>query len=491
MQNKQNDVIQLKGKTYEKAELVNQLIYIPANIIVGFFSDLGLNVPRQLRINALRETLAPSAAKTREERQSLADEMGFRLSFFHRFSETQLVNLLEYYNDNGIRKQYFTNLWKELLDYLIQKGVHENDVMRLVLEGDRYSSVKERQIPSSLPFNNEINVLFFDEEGKIDGLTPEQFRPVMYLSSTLTELRTVGDKYNASVPKRLRKKDVQQIVIAELADRGELTEELKEELLSKNIMVLERFAKDNDIKVSTELRKEEVIEYILKNAKETSEQYFEPVDNLVYEMSEEEVVEEPVEIVEEPVLETPAEEVTKAEPTTIVYNQESIKPELSEVVKELREINSNLREKEKVVATVNPNNNYQKDLHEELKYNLLKDEENDLNSSEHKVPAGASIIINNNINVDAASQGKRSKPKSKFGKFMRALLKTIKWLIIIAILYVVALFILIGVDTFTTNAGLTNFITTFEKGISWLDLGGKHLGEHIRDLFLQIKQMFN
>src|SRR5690554_1234028 len=110
MQNNQNKVIQLKGQSYDKQELVNQLIFIPAKTIVGFFNDVGLNVPRQLRIDSLRETLSASAAKTREERQSLADEMGFRLRFFHRFSEIQLVNLLEYYKDNSLKKEYLISL---------------------------------------------------------------------------------------------------------------------------------------------------------------------------------------------------------------------------------------------------------------------------------------------------------------------------------------------------------------------------------------------
>lgn len=495
MDNNQNNNIHVKGQTYDRVELLDNLVYIPANSVVNFFKEVGLNVPRQLRIEALRETLRPAATKTRQERQTLADEMGFRLSFFDTYGETQLVNLLEYYKDNTLRRQYFINFWDSLLSYLIEKGVHENDLMKLVLDAERYSSVKEREIPSSLPFNNTTNVIFYDEPGMIDGLTLETFRPVMYLSSTLTELRTIGAKYEADVPKRLRKKDVQEIVLAELADRGELTEELRVELLSKNIMVLERFAKDHDIKVSTELRKEEVIEYILKNANETREQYFEPTSSAVYEMKVEEVVEEevvPEEVVEE-VVEPIQPEEPKEEPTPVVtYNNEAIEATLKEVVEELKLIKEKIDNREPSQST----NAVDQTMHQ-LKFALLNDEASDLKSSNlaNKDQEQQNIVIHNNIDLGDLELNKKKRkkkvPKTKFGKFMQVLGKIIKWAIILIILYLITLFILIGVDVFTTNQTVTNIVDILEKGVSWIQIGNRHLGTHLEDFFHGIAKLLN
>ena len=36
--------------------------------------------------------------------------------------------------------------------------------------------------------------MFYDEPNKIDGLSPEIFRPVLYKSSTLVEIREIGKK---------------------------------------------------------------------------------------------------------------------------------------------------------------------------------------------------------------------------------------------------------------------------------------------------------
>src|SRR5690606_17293549 len=162
----------------------------------------------------------------------------------------------------------------------------------------------------------------------------EAFRPVLYKASTLTELRTIGEKYNAPIPKRLKKNEMLDIILKKLQERGELTKELEEKLRNQNIILLERYAKDHDIKVSTELKKEEIIEFILSNAKETRETYYVPSSSAVYEKQVDEVEEsvkvEPQVIVKEVIKEVlvekevePVKEVKKepAKEVVQVYSQ--------------------------------------------------------------------------------------------------------------------------------------------------------------------------
>ena len=104
----------------------------------------------------------------------------------------------------------------------------------------------------------------------------KKLRPVLYKSSTLTEIRDFGSKYGVNVPRRLKKNELAQIIINELKASGKLTEELENKVNAMSVIVMQRFAIDNDIKASTELKKEEIIEYILKNAKEIKEAYFVP-----------------------------------------------------------------------------------------------------------------------------------------------------------------------------------------------------------------------
>jgi hypothetical protein len=72
------------------------LIYLPAESVKDFFVELGLTLPRELRMFALRETLRVRVIETRKTRLTLADELNYRLSWFTEFTETQLENLLSF-----------------------------------------------------------------------------------------------------------------------------------------------------------------------------------------------------------------------------------------------------------------------------------------------------------------------------------------------------------------------------------------------------------
>src|SRR5690606_38185880 len=168
-----------------------------------------------------------------------------------------------------------------LLPYLVEKGVAEGDLETLFTLAEAAFKKKEKVL--SKEFNDALNKVLFDVQGEIDGVTQEAFRPVLYKSSTLTELRAIGAKYHAPIPKRLKKSEMLDIILNKLKERDALTKELEEKLKHQNIILLERFAKDHDIKVSTELKKEEIIEFILSNANETRETYYVPSSSAVYE----------------------------------------------------------------------------------------------------------------------------------------------------------------------------------------------------------------
>ncbi|MBE0700110.1 MAG: hypothetical protein IH571_00330, partial [Acholeplasmataceae bacterium] len=146
--------------------------------------------------------------------------------------------------------------------------------------------------------NREIKNLFFDSYGRIDGLTQAKFRPVLFKSATLSEVRDLGSKYGVEVPRRLKKSELADIIIKELTDRKQHTNILEQEIRGMSVLVMQRFAIDHDIKASTELKKEEIIEYILANAKETKEAYFVPDSKEVYEKEVSEVAEQPIEDIE-------------------------------------------------------------------------------------------------------------------------------------------------------------------------------------------------
>lgn len=347
--------LRVKGQLYNVGNLLDHLIFVPGDYLANFLKNIGLTVPRKLRIKVLKTVLKKPVERTIEERKSLADEMGYRLTWFSRFTDTQLVNLLEWYKDSNLSREYLIEFWRELLSYFVDKGVSENDLLTLINEA--YKNAGKTVFTKE--FNQQINPIFYDLNGEIDGVTQEEFRPVVYKASTLTELRQIGDKYNASIPKRLKKNELLEVIIQKLQERGEYTKELEEKLKGQSILLLERYAKDNDIKVSTELKKEEIIEFILSNAKETKETYYVPTSSAVYEPTtvfEEELVavEEPKEDVkEEPKNEVKVEEVIKE----VVYQPQSgvdYSPYFERIAAALETLSVSFNEKDFNITVNNP-----------------------------------------------------------------------------------------------------------------------------------------
>jgi hypothetical protein len=234
---------------------------------------------------------------------------------------------------------------------MVEKGVTPKDLKKIVDLSIQHVRAVGLELPNMKTYNRELKDLFFDSMGRIDGLPPQKIRPVLYKSSTLTEVRDLGSKYDVDVPRRLKKTQLADIIVKELKDRGQHTEELETQIRAMSVIVMQRFAIDHDIKASTELKKEEIIEYILANAKETKEAYFIPESPQVYEKEVEEVskhVEEEVKVVPQvvQVVEEPVEEV-KEEPVS-----EDIVEENPVVVEEVSEVEEKVEEEIQEVAPV-------------------------------------------------------------------------------------------------------------------------------------------
>lgn len=295
-------------------DILKTIVYLPAMQVKAFFYDIGLTIPRELRMFVLRETLREKVIETRKSRLTLADELNYRLSWFTEFTETQLENLLIFFDDPALDKAFLEDFWTDLISYIVEKGVQAKDVKKLVDQSIAHVKAVGLELPNMKTYNRDLKDLFFDSLGRIDGLPPQKFRPVLYKSSTLTEIRDLGTKYDVDVPRRLKKTELADIIIRELKERGQYTEELENQIRGMSVIVMQRFAIDHDIKASTELKKEEIIEYILANAKETKEAYFVPESPQVYEQEVEEVqknVEQPKVVVAPVVVEEKVEEEKK------------------------------------------------------------------------------------------------------------------------------------------------------------------------------------
>ncbi|MFU8792487.1 MAG: hypothetical protein ACNA7K_00525 [Acholeplasmataceae bacterium] len=318
--------ISIGKKDIKVSEFLKTLIYLPGESVRDFFIDLGLTIPREIRMFALRETLRVRVIETKKTRLTLADELNYRLSWFSEFCETQLEHLLVFFDDRDLDKDFLEEFWVEVLNYMLTKGVIAETFHHLYEMSVLHVKQNGLVLPVMKTYNKTIKDIFFDNMGRIDGLTLKKIRPVLYKSSTLGEIRDLGEKYGVDVPRRLKKDQLADIIVKELKERNQYSESVEKDIRKMSVILLQRYAIDHDIKASTELKKEEIIEYILKNAKETKEAYFVPksyddYNQEVHDVSGEKVEDE-VELKPQP--EPQPEKEVASEPVEEEVNQEEV-----------------------------------------------------------------------------------------------------------------------------------------------------------------------
>lgn len=418
---KKDSKITVLNKERTIQEILDTLIYYPAKNVVEFFKSINLSFPRNLRISVLRETLREQVLSTREERASLADEMNYRLSWFNQYTETQLVNLFKFYKDERLEKAYLESLWLEIVNYIVNKKIAETDFDYLIESSINHVKAQGLLIGDIVKYNDDLNAMFYDDAHKIDGLTLDIIRPVLFKSSTLTEIRQIGRKYGVNVPTRLRKNELVDIIVEELKKRNEYSLEKEQKIRKMSVLLIQRFAKTNDIKASTELNKEEVIEYVLSNAKETKESYFVPSSS-VYELEAHDVglaMPEPkaeVEL-EKDDEEVETEEVIKEESIVeeksleddivipIIKEEDITKKVKEEKVLEEAEQTKDEEEKSEVKEKVVYVEKYKEELNDEI--STLKNEIAKLKIKNHKLDVKKTVI--NSLQYS----GRKSKKISK------------------------------------------------------------------------------
>jgi len=265
--------IKLNQESVSLESLLHELQSLNAEHYVTVFQNANFSLPRQLRMDVLRLLLESHVKQTRKERLALADELNYRLKWFYQYSDFQYVNLLVYYQNENLNKSYVEKLLTSMFEYLVEQK--REDIIQSLRDAKK-SQNDPFDFQNILLYNNTFNQIFKDKAEEIDGLTLNLIRPLLYKSSTLQELKAFGEKYGIVVPRRLKKEQLLNVIYLELQSRGLLTEDLKAELKKKSVVLIQRYAVDHDIKVSTELKKDEIIEYILEFSHQTKAFYTYP-----------------------------------------------------------------------------------------------------------------------------------------------------------------------------------------------------------------------
>lgn len=252
--------IVLAGQKYKVGDVVDELKKLNSKEICEFFQSNNLYIPRKVRMVAIRSVLDPKL-RDPEVKKNLTDEVRYRLNHYKNYTEQQLINVLAMIINDDLKQEYFEQFWITLIKVQSEIKFTPEMLNNLFEKGKNSSGGNEDLIV----FNDNLNPIFKDNDDQIDGVDIDTFRTSLIKSSTLVELREIGNKFDIDVPRRIKKNELADIIIDELEVRGEATDDLPEKLKKMSVMSLQRFAKQNKIKASIELKKEDIVEYIINH----------------------------------------------------------------------------------------------------------------------------------------------------------------------------------------------------------------------------------
>ena len=390
--NAEENLLVVSNKKRDLNEVLDKLVAKDSKKVAAFLVEK-TSLPRELRIGALRLVLNDYVKMAKE--LVLSDEFMYRLNWYEKFSEYQLVNfwnILQSNNSDKFDAEAEAVRFKKTFYLLLLMNADVVEFSDKELETLLKLTTPESTVESFKEFMSESDGAFYDYECNFDGMSYEDFKTVLKKCSTVADIRNIASKYGINVPKRLKKEELVALVLEGLRRQGKATDETEAELKKMSAITLQRYAKVNGVKASTEMKKDDIIEYIMNRIESSpkavrkpriqlatlpeleefqfSKDYLREVSFVdedddqdeVVPVAEEPAVEEPVvvEVVEEPVVEENSNEAANEELLEKIkaeeerYNQmvESYESRLTQLEEMIVAMNSQPSPAEEVVEEV-------------------------------------------------------------------------------------------------------------------------------------------
>ena len=223
--NRERDVLVCSNKTRNLNEVLEKLVSKDSKLVANFLVEHA-SLPRELRTNALRVVLNEYVKIAKE--LVLSDEFMYRLNWYEKFSEYQLINFWNTLSTNNSDKfdeaaevlNYKKTFYLLLLMNADAVGFSDSELEALLK-----LKTPESSNESFKEFMNESDGAFYDYEYNFDGMSYEDFKTSLKKSSTVSDIRNIAEKYDIKVPKRLKKEELVALVVAGLRRQGKYDED--------------------------------------------------------------------------------------------------------------------------------------------------------------------------------------------------------------------------------------------------------------------------
>jgi hypothetical protein len=259
---KVEEYIYLYNKKVKISKLVREFTVIPTHEIVKYLLNKEIYLPNYLHKALIRKNIAPAIADA-ESSNKFSDEMKFRLRWFDKFTIFQLERLASGYQLPINVDEYKKDFWDIIVRNRAELGINNLEFVKLQNLTLKYAREPQESYDTMM---DEFKKVYFEPDGYFDGTLIEEAKEVLSNATTLTEIRDLGMRYGVEIPRRINKKQLIDIVSLKLG----FDEEKREEIAKKSILEIERYAKRRQINVSIELKKDDMIEYILIKMPQTA-----------------------------------------------------------------------------------------------------------------------------------------------------------------------------------------------------------------------------
>ena len=232
------------------------LTAIPSEDLSQLLVNHKIRIPYYVHRFILKETIYSKVFQNKLY-STYTDELKYRLRGYHEYSLFLLEKLITDFNLDFDAAKYKEILFDLLFlnrDLYSIKDSFINDLEKL-----KYKYAVDFEKISYADFRKFFSGVFFEPTGYLDGVNLGIIKDVMIHSSTLGDLKGLGEKYGVKIPRRINKTQLIDILVA----RFRLTEDEIVLLNSKSVLELEIYAKEKGFNISIDLKKSDMMEYLV------------------------------------------------------------------------------------------------------------------------------------------------------------------------------------------------------------------------------------
>ena len=266
----EENILVVSHKVRDLEKVLEKLVSKDSKKVAAYLVE-NASLPRELRISALRLVLNDYVKMAKE--LVLSDEFMYRLNWYEKFSEYQLVNfwnILATSNANVFDAEKEAVRFKRTFYLLLIMNAEEVGIQDKHIDELMKLKTPESTIESFAEFMSESDGAFYDYEYNFDGMSYEDFKTTLKKCSTVADIRNIAAKYDINVPKRLKKEELVALVLDGLRRQGKVEDDTEAQLKKMSAISLQRFAKVNGIKASTEMKKDDIIEFVMNRIDSSS-----------------------------------------------------------------------------------------------------------------------------------------------------------------------------------------------------------------------------